>query len=135
MLIVNPPNLLYAKTHEWARVEECGGAKIATVGITAFAVEALTDLVFMELPKIGRQVKAGEAFGEIESVKAVSDLYAPVTGEVIEVNAGLPEKLETLNADPFGAGWIAKIRITDESALSNLMNAAAYEKQCAEEAH
>jgi glycine cleavage system H protein len=132
---VNPPNLLYAKTHEWARVEESGRTKIATVGITAFAVEALTDLVFMELPKVGRQVTAGESFGEIESVKAVSDLYAPVTGEVIEVNAGLPESLETLNSDPFGAGWIAKIRITDESSLGKLMNAAAYEKQCAEEAH
>jgi glycine cleavage system H protein len=132
---VNPPNLSYAKTHEWTRVEEAGGVKVATVGITAFAVEALTDLVFMELPKVGRQVKAGEAFGEIESVKAVSDLYAPVTGEVIEVNTGLPDKLETLNSDPFGAGWIAKIRIADESSLKNLMDAAAYEKQCAEEAH
>jgi glycine cleavage system H protein len=132
---VNPPNLLYAKTHEWTRVEEAGGAKVATVGITAFAVEALTDLVFMELPKVGRQVKAGEAFGEIESVKAVSDLYAPVSGEVIEVNSGLPDKLETLNSEPFGAGWIAKVRIADESSLAKLMDAAAYEKQCAEEAH
>jgi glycine cleavage system H protein len=132
---VNPPNLLYAKTHEWTRVEEAGGAKVATIGITAFAVEALTDLVFMELPKVGRQVKAGEAFGEIESVKAVSDLYAPVSGEVIEVNSGLPDKLETLNSDPFGAGWIAKVRIADESSLAKLMDAAAYEKQCADEAH
>ena len=132
---MNPPNLLYAKTHEWTRVEESGGAKIATVGITAFAVEALTDLVFMELPKVGRQVKAGEPFGEIESVKAVSDLYAPVAGEVIEVNTGLPDSLETLNSDPFGSGWIAKIRIADESSLTKLMDAAAYEKQCSEEAH
>jgi glycine cleavage system H protein len=132
---VNPSNLLYAKTHEWTRVEESGGAKIATVGITAFAVEALTDLVFMELPKVGRQVKAGEPFGEIESVKAVSDLYAPVSGEVIEVNTGLPDSLETLNSDPFGSGWIAKIRIADEAALAQLMDAAAYEKQCSEEAH
>jgi glycine cleavage system H protein len=134
-LAVNPPNLLYAKTHEWTRVEESGGAKIATVGITAFAVEALTDLVFMELPKLGRQVKAGEPFGEIESVKAVSDLYAPVTGEVIEVNTGLPDSLETLNSDPFDKGWIAKIRIADESSLTKLMDAAAYEKQCSDEAH
>jgi glycine cleavage system H protein len=134
-MTVNPPNLLYAKSHEWTRVEESGGTKVATVGITAFAVEALTDLVFMELPKVGRQVTAGEAFGEIESVKAVSDLYAPVTGEVIEINTGLPESLETLNGDPFGAGWIAKIRITDEAPLTKLMDAAAYEKQCAEEAH
>lgn len=132
---MNPPNLLYAKTHEWTRVEESGGARIATVGITAFAVEALTDLVFMELPKVGRQVKAGEPFGEIESVKAVSDLYAPVSGEVIEVNTGLPDSLETLNSDPFGSGWIAKIRIADEASLAKLMDAAAYEKQCSEEAH
>jgi glycine cleavage system H protein len=132
---VNPPNLLYAKTHEWTRVEDASGAKVATVGITAFAVEALTDLVFMELPKVGRQVKAGEPFGEIESVKAVSDLYAPVSGEVIEVNTGLPDSLETLNSDPFGKGWIAKIRIADEASLTKLMDAAAYEKQCSEEAH
>ncbi|MEX2188260.1 MAG: glycine cleavage system protein GcvH [Pirellulales bacterium] len=132
---MNPPNLLYAKTHEWTRVEGAGDAKIATMGITVFAVEALTDLVFMELPKLGRQVKAGEAFGEIESVKAVSDMYAPVTGEVVEVNSGLPDSLETLNSDPFGAGWIAKIRVTDEASLGQLMDAAAYEKQCSEEAH
>jgi glycine cleavage system H protein len=132
---MNPRNLLYAKTHEWARVENEGGKKVATVGITNFAVEALTDLVFMELPKIGRQVKAGEPFGEIESVKAVSDLYCPVTGEVIAVNAGLPDSLETLNRDPYGAGWIAKIAITDEGSVSGLMDAAAYERQCAEEGH
>ena len=132
---MNPPELRYAKTHEWVRVDESDGAKIATMGITAFAVEALTDLVFMELPKVGRAVKAGEAFGEIESVKAVSDMYAPVTGEVVEVNTGLPESLETLNHDPYGAGWIAKIRITDDSSLGQLMDAAAYEKQCAEEGH
>jgi glycine cleavage system H protein len=132
---MNPQNLLYAKTHEWARVETEGGKKVATVGITKFAVEALTDLVFMELPKIGRQVKAGEPFGEIESVKAVSDLYSPVTGEVIAVNAGLPESLETLNSDPYGAGWIAKVAISDEGSLSGLMDNAAYERQCAEEAH
>ncbi|MEX0586662.1 MAG: glycine cleavage system protein GcvH [Pirellulales bacterium] len=132
----NPQDLLYAKTHEWARVENDGaGKKVATVGITKFAVEALTDLVFMELPKIGRQVKAGEPFGEIESVKAVSDLYSPVTGEVVAVNAGLPESLETLNNDPYGAGWIAKITITDDTSLAGLMDRAAYERQCAEEAH
>jgi glycine cleavage system H protein len=132
---VNPPNLLYAKTHEWTRIDDAAGQKIATVGITAFAVEALTDLVFMELPKVGRKVTAGEPFGEIESVKAVSDLYAPVTGEVIEANKSLPDSLETLNSDPFGAGWIAKIKITDEASTKRLMDAAAYEKQCADEAH
>jgi glycine cleavage system H protein len=133
---VNPEKLLYAKTHEWASVESGPqGAKIATVGISAFAVEALTDLVFMQLPAVGKKVKAGESFGEIESVKAVSDLYSPVDGEIVEVNTPLANKLETLNADPYGAGWIAKIKISDESGLKNLLDYSAYQKMCAEEAH
>lgn len=132
---MKPEELLFAKTHEWAHVESSGGGKVATVGISAFAVEALTDLVYMQLPSVGRKVKAGESFGEIESVKAVSDLYSPVDGEVVEVNSALPNKLETLNADPYGAGWIAKIRLTDEAALKNLMDYAAYQKMCAEEQH
>jgi glycine cleavage system H protein len=132
---VKPEELLFAKTHEWAFVESSGGGKIATVGISAFAVEALTDLVYMQLPNVGRKVKAGESFGEIESVKAVSDLYSPVDGEVTEVNSALANKLETLNSDPYGAGWVAKIKLTDETALKNLMNYAAYQKMCAEEAH
>src|SRR5262245_55669621 len=132
---VKPENLLYAKTHEWAAVEGSGGQKVATVGISAFAVEALTDLVFMQLPTVGKKVKAGESCGEIESVKAVSDLYSPVDGEIVEVNSALPNKLETLNADPYGAGWIAKIKIADESGLKNLMDYTAYQKMCAEEQH
>jgi glycine cleavage system H protein len=132
---VKPENLLFAKTHEWVAVAEEGGQKIATVGITDFAVQALTDLVFIELPKVGRQVTAQESFCEVESVKAVSDIYAPVTGEVIAVNETLPDGLETLSSDPFGAGWIARIKITDDSALKNLMDHAAYQKQCSEESH
>jgi glycine cleavage system H protein len=111
------------------------GTKVATIGVSAFALEALTDLVFIELPKVGRTVKAGEPFGEIESVKAVSDLYSPVSGEVTEVHQGLSEKLETLNHDPYGEGWMVKVRITDESALSSLLDYQAYQKQCAEEPH
>lgn len=131
---MKPETLLYAQTHEWVSVEaDDTGAKIATVGLSAFAVEALTDLVFMELPTVGSQVTAGETFGEVESVKAVSDLYCPLTGEVTEVNTPLPDSLETLSDDPYGAGWIAKIRIADESGLANLMDATAYAKQCAEE--
>ncbi|HKD38613.1 MAG TPA: glycine cleavage system protein GcvH, partial [Pirellulales bacterium] len=127
---------LYAKTHEWAAVEPgSSGGKVATVGISAFAVESLTDLVYMQLPQVGRHVKAGDPMGEIESVKAVSDLYSPVSGEIIEVNKDLPNKLETLSSDPFGAGWIAKIKIDDESPLAGLMDYKAYQKQCAEEAH
>ena len=128
---MKPEELLYAKTHEWVHVQ----GKVATVGISAFAVEALTDLVYMQLPAVGAKVKAGQSFGEIESVKAVSDLYSPVDGEVTEVNSALANKLETLNTDPYGAGWMLKVKLSDEAALKNLMNHAAYQKMCAEEAH
>jgi len=130
---VKPEELLYDETHEWVYVSEQDGAKVATIGISAFAVKQLTDLVFVELPEVGREVQAGEEFGEVESVKAVSPLYCPVGGEVIEVNNDLPGKLEALNEDPYGTGWIAKIKITDESSLSKLMDYAAYQEQCAEE--
>jgi glycine cleavage system H protein len=128
---VKPEQLKYAKTHEWVAVD--GG--VATVGISAFAVEALTDLVFIELPNVGTKVQPEQPFCEVESVKAVSDVYAPVAGEVIEVNTSLPDKLETLSTDPYGQGWIAKIRISDEAGLAKLMDHKAYEKQCAEEGH
>ncbi len=129
-------DLLYAKTHEWVHVEVDGsGAKVATQGISAFAVEALTDLVFIELPEVGREVKAGESFCEIESVKAVSDMYAPVDGKVIAVNETLPDDLEILSNDPYGEGWIAKIQISDETGLADLMDHAAYQKICEEEDH
>ena len=133
---MNPEQLLFAKSHEWAKVEsDAGGGKLATVGISQHAVEALTDLVYMELPAVGRQVKQGEPFGEIESVKAVSDLYSPVDGEIIAVNRDLPEHLERLNADPYGQGWIIKVRVTDETGLKSLMDHKAYERLCAEEGH
>ncbi len=130
---MNPDQLLYAKTHEWAKVDDENGAKVATIGISAFAVEQLTDLVYMELPSVGAQVEAGREFGEVESVKAVSPLYSPVTGEIIAVNSGLPDSLETLNADPYNAGWILKVKLTDESSLGKLLDYASYQKQCAEE--
>jgi glycine cleavage system H protein len=134
--VVKPEELLYAKTHEWVHVSTDGrGQKIATVGISSFAVEALTDLVFIDLPETGRAVQAGESFGEIESVKAVSDLYSPVSGEIVEVNTALSDHLELLNEDPYNAGWLIKVRISDESALKDLINHKAYEKQCAEEQH
>ncbi len=129
-------DLLYAKTHEWVHVETDGsGAKVAIQGISAFAVEALTDLVFIELPTVGREVKAGDSFCEIESVKAVSDMYAPVEGKVIVVNDALTDNLETLSNDPYGEGWIVKIQITDEAGLADLMDHAAYQKLCEEEEH
>ena len=132
---MTPESLLFAKTHEWVAVSNDGGNKIATLGLTAFAVEALTDLVFIELPKVGRQVKAEESFCEVESVKAVSDVYAPVAGEVVAANAKLGDNLELLSNDPYGEGWIARIRIADEAGLKNLMDYAAYQKQVADEAH
>jgi len=126
-------DLLYCETHEWVRIEEAENGKTAIVGISSFAVEQLTDLVYIELPQIGTEIKAGEEFGEVESVKAVSPLYSPVTGEIIEVNAELPSNLETLGEDPYGAGWIIKLRVTDESSLPGLMDYATYQRQCAAE--
>lgn len=114
----------FAKSHEWVRPEPSG---LATVGVSAYAVEALTDLVFMQLPAVGRRVKAGESFGEIESVKAVSDLYSPVSGEIVEVNAALPNALETLGKDPYNAGWIIRIRPDDPKELDALLDQAAYD--------
>jgi len=117
-------DLKFAKTHEWIR-PEAGG--LATVGISAYAVEALTDLVFMQLPTVGKRVKAGESIGEIESVKAVSDLYAPVSGEIVAVNESLPGRLETLGKDPYGEGWIVRIKPDDPAELSGLLDRAAYD--------
>jgi glycine cleavage system H protein len=132
---VQPQDLLYAKTHEWVQLDRKSGEKIATVGISHFAVEALTDLVYIELPEVGRTLKAGESFGEVESVKAVSDLYSPLSGEIVDVNGDLANHLDQLHDDPYGSGWILKIKVNDESELSQLLSHAAYEKQCAEEGH
>lgn len=129
---MSPEELLYAETHEWAFVADEDGSKVATVGISAHALEQLTDLVFMELPAVGSPVAAGESFGEVESVKATSDLYSPVDGEVLEVNETLPDNLEILSSDPYVAGWIMKVKISDESSLSKLMDFTAYEEQCNE---
>jgi glycine cleavage system H protein len=131
---LNPEELKFAKTHEWVHVEtDSAGDKISTMGISAFAVEALTDLVYIELPEVGTQATAGSSFCEIESVKAVSDIYAPVSGEVIAVNESLPDALETFNDSPYEAGWIAKIKISDDSSLADLMDHATYQKQCEQE--
>src|SRR5262245_13497410 len=97
---MNPKDLLYAETHEWVRVGTEGGRRVATIGITGFAIEQLTDLVHMVLPKVGTHLTAGEPFGEVESVKAVSDLYSPVDGDVIAVHSDLTNKLERLGSDP-----------------------------------
>lgn len=130
---MTPDKLLFSETHEWVHLDQTEAQPIATIGITAFAIEALTDLVYMQLPKVGDQLTAGSPFGEIESVKAVSDLYSPVSGEVIEVNSKLPDNLEILNDDPYGEGWMIKVKVTDPAPLSKLMKLEAYEKQCSEE--
>jgi glycine cleavage system H protein len=128
-----PDELLFSETHEWVHVKEEGGAKLATIGISQFAVEQLNDLVYIELPKKGQAVAASGEFGEVESVKAVSPLYSPVTGEIIEVNNAVAEKLDVLSEDPYGGGWIIKVRISDESGLNKLLDYAAYRRQCAAE--
>ena len=133
---MTPEQFLYTKSHEWAYIQtDSSGAKIATVGLSAFALELLTDLVYVDLPEVGRRVTAGEPLGEIESVKAVSDLYCPVDGEVVEVNTALADNLASLADDPYQTGWFVKIRIDDESSLAGLMDYAAYQKQCEEEEH
>ncbi len=127
---MNPEQLLYAESHEWAHVDEHDGNKVATVGISAHAVEALTDLVYMDLPAVGTTVTAGEPFGEVESVKATSELYSPVDGEVVEVNTTLPDNLETLGTDPYVEGWIIKVKLSSEDALGKLLDHTNYEKMC-----
>jgi glycine cleavage system H protein len=128
-----PQELRYAKTHEWARVE--GG--ICTVGITAFAVEQLTDVVAVELPKVGKPVTAGDekGFGVIESVKAVSDIYAPVGGEIVEVNKAVADDPALIAADPYGNGWLVKIKMAAGASTDGLLTAAQYEQQIAEQGH
>jgi glycine cleavage system H protein len=125
---MKPQDLLFASTHEWAHVVD----GVATIGISAQAVEALTDLVYMELPDSGASVTAGEPFGEVESVKATSDLYSPVDGEIIEVNTSLPDSLDVLGTDPYGAGWILKVKLSNEDALQKLLDHDAYQKQNSE---
>lgn len=131
---MKPEELLFAETHEWAHIVDQDGGKVATIGISANAVEALTDLVYMDLPAAGTQVSAGTSFGEVESVKATSELYCPVEGEIIDVNTSLPDNLEILNSDPYGEGWIIKVKLSNEDAVSKLLDHAAYKKQC-DEAH
>ncbi|MGW8256846.1 MAG: glycine cleavage system protein GcvH [Thermoguttaceae bacterium] len=133
---MTPEKLLYTKTHEWANVQnDPAGGKIATVGLTAFALESLTDLVFISLPEVGAKVRAEQPFGEVESVKAVSDLNSPVDGEVTATNDQAANNLDIISKDPYQAGWLVKIKISDESSLARLLNFADYQKQCAEEPH
>jgi glycine cleavage system H protein len=119
-----PADLRYTKDHEWVRVE----GDRATVGITEFAAHELGDVVFVELPDVGRALDQFETFGVVESVKAVSDLYAPLSGEVSEINGDLAGKPELVNAEPFGDGWMIRIRMSDPGQLDGLLDAEAYER-------
>jgi len=129
-----PEDLKYSKTHEWARFD--AGANIVTMGITEFAIEQLGDIVFLELPKVGAQMTRETPLGVIESVKAAVDLFAPVVGEVAEVNTPLADNFETLSRDPYGQGWMVKIRVAGAGALSGLLTPDEYRKHLeAEAAH
>lgn len=124
-----PSELKYASSHEWARLD----GDVVTVGITDHAQEALGDLVYVEMPDVGDSVSAGDEAGVVESVKAASDIYAPVSGEVIAVNDALGDTPEIINTDPYNEGWIYKIRISDVSELDNLMSGDEYDAQVAAE--
>ncbi len=121
-----PAELRYAKTDEWFAVD----GDVVTIGITDYAQDQLNDIVYVEFMDPGDSVAAGDSFGEVESVKAASELYSAVTGDIIEVNAALEDAPEIINADAFGAGWMVKIRAGDQSALRDLMDAAAYDAYC-----
>jgi glycine cleavage system H protein len=117
-----PDDLRYSREHEWVRVED----GTATIGITTFAADELGDIVYLDLPEVGARVEHGATFGVVESVKAVSDLYAPVSGEVLEVNEALRDSPELVNSDAFGAGWIVKLRLDDPTQADELLDATQY---------
>ncbi len=127
-----PNELRYTPDHEWARLE---GDGTVTVGITHHAQDALGDVVYVELPEVGATLDAGAQFGVVESVKTVSDLFAPCAGEVVAVNAHLKDAPETINAEPYGAGWLLKLKPESADALEGLMDADAYRAHCEAEAH
>jgi len=123
-----PADLKYAESDEWFRVE----GNVVTIGITDYAQDQLNDIVYVELKEVGDTIDAGDSFGEIESVKAASEVYSVVAGEVIEVNEALEDSPEIVNADPFGSGWMVKLQVEDTSPLNTLMDAEAYDKYCDE---
>jgi glycine cleavage system H protein len=125
-----PSELKYVSSHEWIRLEDDG---TAVIGITDHAQEALGDVVFVELPEVGAELSAGDESGVVESVKAASDLYAPISGVVVAINDALEETPESANEDPYGDGWFFKLQITDQSELSDLLDAEGYEQVCEDE--
>jgi glycine cleavage system H protein len=127
-----PADLRYMKSHEWARLESDG---TVTIGISDHAQQALGDLVFVEVPEPGRRINAGEACAVVESVKAASDVYSPVTGEIVAGNADLGGQPELINQDPYGAGWIMRVRLDDKAQFAALLDAKGYEAALAAETH
>ena len=127
-----PEDLKYTSTHEWVRIEEDG---TATIGITQHAQDMLGDLVFVELPRAEKELRTGEECAVVESVKAASDVYAPLSGEVIEVNETLQDLPGTVNSDPYGDGWLFRLRVANEKEIENLMDAEEYQEQIANEDH
>ena len=125
-----PNDRRYTREHEWVKVDGAAG----TVGITDFAQKQLGDVVFLELPEKGKKIKAHERFGTVESVKAVSELFSPVGGEIVEVNSGLADKPETVNADPHGAGWMIRVKLDPGEPGGDLMDAQQYSEYVAKEA-
>ena len=123
-----PQDLRYTKDHEWVKVD----GDVATIGVTDYAASQLGDVVFVDLPAVGKSVDQFATFGVVESVKAVSDLYAPVAGEITEVNAELGSKPELVNSDPFGAGWMIRVKVADADQVAGLLDAAGYEQLTAE---
>ena len=126
---MRPADLRYTKTHEWVRVEK----DIATCGISDFAVAALSDLVYVDMPAVTDLLEQGQPFAEVESVKAVSDVYAPLSGEIVEVNEAIGDNLDLVAKDPFGAGWFVKFRVSHPNEVESLMAAEQYEKHCHDE--
>ncbi len=128
---MDPKTLRFTPTHEWVDLQ----GDLATVGISRFAVDQLTDLIMIDLPAVGARVTAGKGFGEVESVKAVSDLYAPVSGEVVEVNTAVTSDVQTLAEDPYTKGWLIKVKVDPASAPLDLLDHASYVKKVADDAH
>ena len=128
---MNPEDLHYTQSHEWVRID----GDVGTIGITDHAQKELGEIVYLELPEAGHLINGSEEFGTVESVKAVSEIFAPVSGEVLEVNATLAASPETINKDPYGEGWLLKIKLADTKDLDSLMTAAEYRKYIEEEAN
>ena len=128
---MDPTTLRFAPTHEWVHLD----GDVATIGISKFAVDQLTDLIMIDLPPVGKKLTAGKSFGEVESVKAVSDLYAPVNGEVVEVNGAVTQDVQVLAQEPFSNGWLIKMRVDNPADVAKLLDRDAYESRVAEEGH